>query len=79
VIVTDDSRQRFNLECSGAFAVGFPVPKDDYLISGLDVVIIANFSEISMQVARRIMGCNPRYFATYFRGRGLSVVVEAAE
>lgn len=77
LFVTDDSRQRWNLEASGVFAVGLPQSdKDDYLVSGLDVVVIADFGEHSMDVARRFMTSSPRYFATYWRGRGLSVVIE---
>lgn len=75
VWVTDDARQRYYLELSGAFAVGFPAPREDYLVAGLDVVIIADLGERSKDVARRFLSASPRYFATYWRGRGLSVVI----
>lgn len=78
VFVTDHPAQRHHLEESGAFAVGLPSPEHAYLVSGLDVVIIADFTPKTVDVARRFLSANPAYFATYFRGRGLSVVIERA-
>lgn len=75
VIVTDRMVQRRNLELSGAFALPFPGPREVYLTVGLDVVVIADYSEKAVEIAQAIAAANPRYLATFWRGQGLQTVI----
>lgn len=76
VLVVDDWRQRANLEASGAFAVPLPVAEELVFVAGLEVVLIADPGERAVAVAQMLAGASPRYFATYFRGRGHEVVLQ---
>lgn len=76
VFVTDSWRQRVNLEDSGAFAVSFPLVEECIYAAGLEVVLIASRSELAVETAQHLASAGPRYFATYFRGQGLQVVLQ---
>lgn len=75
VFVTDDWRQRANLEAAGAFAVPLPESEDATYAAGLEVVLLAAASEKVADAAQRLAAANPRTFVTYFRGRGAEVVL----
>ena len=75
VLVTDSDLQRRNLGSAGAFALAFPAVEDSYLIAGLEAVVIADYGEKAVEVAQLLAAANPRYLATYWRGRGLQVVI----
>jgi hypothetical protein len=76
LFVTDDWRQRANLEASGAFAVSMPVAEECVFAAGLEVVLIAAPTEHAVAIAQMLAAAAPRYFATYFRGRGHEVVLQ---
>ena len=76
LFVTDDWRQRANLEASGAFAVSMPLVEECVYAAGLEVVLIASPSEHAVGIAQILAAAGPRYFATYFRGRGREVVLQ---
>ena len=76
VFVTDDWRQRANLEAGGLFAVSMPLATEVIFAAGLEVVLIANSTEHAIVVAQLLAAAAPRYFATYFRGRGHEVVLQ---
>lgn len=76
LFVTDDWRQRVNLEASGAYAVSMPVAEECIFAAGLEVVFIAAPSEHTVTVAQLLAAAGPSYFATYFRGRGRQVVLQ---
>lgn len=73
VYVTDHGVQRRNLEASGLYAL--PVPQADQAIAvaGLDVVLIADRNECTVEVAQ-VLAAKAGHFATYFRGEGLAWV-----
>lgn len=76
VFVTDNWRQRLNLEESGAFAVAFPLVEECIFVAGLEVVLLAEPTELAMDMAQYLASAGPRFFATYFRGRARSVVLQ---
>ena len=76
VFVTDDWRQRANLEASGAFAVSMPLAEECVFVAGLEVVMIATTTDHAVAIAQMLAAAAPRYFATYFRGRGHEVVLQ---
>ena len=78
VFVTDHDCQRRNLVASGGFVLPLPEKGDTYLVSGLDVVVIADQCERTIEAAQQIAASNPRYLAAYWRGRGLQVVIGEA-
>ena len=75
LFITDNWRQRKNLEDSGAFAVSFPLIEECIFAAGLEVVLIADPTELAMDMAQHIASARPRFFATHFRGRERSVVL----
>lgn len=72
--ITDDWRQRANLEASGAFAAFPPTAEELILLAGLEVILIADPGERGVAVAEMLAGSAAKSFSTYFRGRGLEVV-----
>lgn len=76
VFVTDDWRQRANLEASGAFAVSMPLAEECIFAAGLEVVLIAAPTEHAREIAQLLASAGPGYFATYFRDRGHEVVLQ---
>ena len=76
VFVTDNWRQRVNLEASGAFAVSMPIVEECIFAAGLEVFLIAGHTEQAVAIAQQLAAAGPRYFATYFRGRGRQVVLQ---
>lgn len=76
LFVTDNWRQRVNLQDSGAFAVSMPLAEECVYAAGLEVVFIAAPTEHAIAVAQMLAAAGPRYFATYFRGRGREVVLQ---
>lgn len=74
VWITDDWRQRANLEASGAFALALPVAQELVYLAGLEVILLANPGEEGAAVAQMLAGSSARRLSTYFRGRGLEVV-----
>lgn len=76
IYVTDHDRQRSLLAASGLYAVGFPRDDETCFAAGLDVVLHANRTERSIEVAQKIAAANPRFFATYWRGVGRQVVIQ---
>ena len=76
LFVTDNWRQRVNLEASGAYAVSMPVAEECIFAAGLEVVLIAEQSEHAVIIAQLLAAAGPRFFATYFRGRGRQVVLQ---
>jgi len=76
LFVTDQWRQRVNLEASGAYAVSMPIAEECIYAAGLEVVLIAEQSEHAVTIAQLIAAAGPRYLATYFRGRGRQVVLQ---
>lgn len=76
LFVTDDWRQRVNLEASGAYAVSMPIAEECIYAAGLEVVLIAASSEHAIGVAQMLAAAGPSFFATYFRGQGRQVVLQ---
>lgn len=76
VFITDNWRQRVNLEESGAFAVSLPLVEECIFAAGLEVVLIAAPTDLAMETAQYLASAGPRFFATYFRGRGRQVVLQ---
>lgn len=75
VWVTDDWRQRANLEAGGNFVLPLPAAGEEPFVAGLEVILIANPGDAGSSAAQRLAGANPRRFVTYFRGRGAEVVL----
>jgi len=76
LFVTDNWRQRVNLEASGAYAVSMPVAEECIYAAGLEVVLIATSSEQTIGVAQMLAAAGPSFFATHFRGQGRQVVLQ---
>ena len=76
LFVTDNWRQRANLEASGAYAVSMPLAEECIFAAGLDIVLIAESTEHALMIAQLLGAAYPRYFATYFRDRGHEVVLQ---
>lgn len=75
LLITDSPQQRNNLEESGAFALTVPTHDEDFLVAGLDVVLIATYSrKLVMDGLRRLVNANPRTLTVYWRGRGVWAV-----
>lgn len=76
LFVTDDWRQRMNLEASGAFAVSMPLVEECVFAAGLEVILVAGPTEHARQIAQQLASAGPKSFAAYFRGRGRQVVLQ---
>lgn len=75
VWITDHYAQRRNLEASGAFCVFPPEEGEEYLLVGLETLLIADRCERMVEIAQRIAAAKPRSFAVLFRGTPVQVVV----
>lgn len=76
LFVTDNWRQRVNLEASGAYAVSMPIAEECIYAAGLEVVLLAEQSEHAVTIAQLLAAAGPRFLATHFRGRERQVVLQ---
>jgi hypothetical protein len=75
IFVTDHYGQRRNLESSGGFAVFPPSEGEAYLVSGLDVLFIADRSDRSTELAQSLASAGPRCLWVHFRGSNPQQVI----
>lgn len=76
LFVTDDWRQRENLEASGAYAVSMPLVEECIFAAGLEVVLLAWPTEQAVTIGQQLASAAPRYLAIHFRGHERQVVLQ---
>lgn len=75
VWITDNWRQRANLQMGGNFVLPLPLANEAPYVAGLEVILIADPGDAGEGAAQLLASANPRRFVTYFRGRGAEVVL----